>query len=241
MVSQLYQVARRYDARAAEINPIVLTLKGVRSTRQTAALPLTTTRSYRHPDLGIEVAREFDRPPSHLETVAWQVEKDDYRGTFYFIQLEHDFKRGDGCDWFPWSRRWRLDDEHGCRAEPWLPAGRFRGYQRKPASLQGLPCSADCAGARWYSMAISLPVRGVASQEQFHSARGLVKAFMEVPLSCAGRDQTGRECRGPCDRDPGASDLTRFQLHRSRATAKMTPPEFCAERLDHLIRNLRAA
>ncbi|NOG50712.1 MAG: hypothetical protein HND48_15735 [Chloroflexi bacterium] len=50
---------------------------------------------FRHPDLGIEMAREFDRPPTPLEKVAWNVEKDDYRGTFYFIQMETGFAKGE--------------------------------------------------------------------------------------------------------------------------------------------------
>jgi succinyl-CoA synthetase beta subunit len=50
---------------------------------------------FRHPELGIEIAREFDRPPTQLEKIAWQIEKNDYRGTFYFIQMEQNFQKGD--------------------------------------------------------------------------------------------------------------------------------------------------
>src|SRR5438046_4466388 len=41
----------------------------------------------RHPELKIEIAREFDHPPTPLERVAYAVEQSDHRGTFYFAQL----------------------------------------------------------------------------------------------------------------------------------------------------------
>jgi len=41
----------------------------------------------RHPELGIEIAREFDHPPTALERFAYAVEQNDHRGTFYFAQL----------------------------------------------------------------------------------------------------------------------------------------------------------
>src|SRR5204862_3564258 len=42
---------------------------------------------FRHPELGIQVARELDHPPTALEKIAYAVEQDDHRGTFYFAQL----------------------------------------------------------------------------------------------------------------------------------------------------------
>ena len=41
----------------------------------------------RHPELKIEIAREFDHPPTELERIAYAVEQSDHRGTFYFAQL----------------------------------------------------------------------------------------------------------------------------------------------------------
>ena len=82
----LFQLARRYDALALEINPLVVT-----STNELIAADCRITVDdnaiFRHPELGIKVAREFDHPPTRLETIAWGVEKDDYRGTFYFVEI----------------------------------------------------------------------------------------------------------------------------------------------------------
>ncbi|NWG14992.1 MAG: acetate--CoA ligase family protein, partial [Chloroflexi bacterium] len=90
LLVKFYGAARSYDARSAEINPLALTSDG-----QLVALDCRFTIDdyavFRHPDLGIEIAREIDRPPTPLERIAWDVEKNDYRGTFYFLQLETQF------------------------------------------------------------------------------------------------------------------------------------------------------
>jgi succinyl-CoA synthetase beta subunit len=46
--------------------------------------------------LGIEIARELDHPPTDLERIAYAVERDDHRGTFYFAQLATGFSLGEG-------------------------------------------------------------------------------------------------------------------------------------------------
>ncbi|GAI77067.1 unnamed protein product, partial [marine sediment metagenome] len=43
--------------------------------------------------LGIDVAREFDRPPMPLEKIAYRVEEKDYRGTFYFLQMAEEISK----------------------------------------------------------------------------------------------------------------------------------------------------
>ena len=52
---------------------------------------------------------------------------------------------------------------------------------------------------------------GVASQEQYHLARGLVKAFKEVGLLCAGGAALWRQQRGPGggDREPARPPVAR--------------------------------
>ena len=95
MLVRLYDAARSYEARAAEINPLVQTADG----KLFAADCRFTVDDYavfRHKDLGIEIAREYDRPPTELEKIAYQVEAGDYRGTFYFIQMAQDFEKGEG-------------------------------------------------------------------------------------------------------------------------------------------------
>src|SRR6266403_1585495 len=85
-IQKLFAAARSVEARSLEINPLVLTKDG----QFVAADCRITIDDYavaRHPDLKIEIAREFDHPPTALERVAYAVEQNDHRGTFYFAQL----------------------------------------------------------------------------------------------------------------------------------------------------------
>src|SRR5256886_5560788 len=85
-IRKLFAAARSVEARSLEINPLVLTKNG----EFVAADCRITIDDYavgRHPELGIEIAREFDHPPTALERVAYAVEQNDHRGTFYFAQL----------------------------------------------------------------------------------------------------------------------------------------------------------
>ena len=86
VLTRLYRVARRYDARSVEINPLVIT-EGDIIYAADCHLAIDDYAVYRHPELDIEVAREFDRPPTRLEKIAYRVEEKDHRGTFYFLQM----------------------------------------------------------------------------------------------------------------------------------------------------------
>ena len=85
-IRKLFDAARGVEARSLEINPLVLTKDG----QFVAADCRITIDDYavaRHPELKIEIARKFDHPPTSLERVAYAVERNDHRGTFYFAQL----------------------------------------------------------------------------------------------------------------------------------------------------------
>src|SRR5205814_3896442 len=85
-IRKLFTAARKVEARSLEINPLALTKDG----QFVAADCRITIDDYavaRHPELKIEIAREFDHPPTALERVAYAVEQNDHRGTFYFAQL----------------------------------------------------------------------------------------------------------------------------------------------------------
>src|SRR6266403_3907301 len=85
-IRKLFAAARSEEARSLEINPLALTKSG----EFVAADCRITIDDYavgRHPELEIEIAREFDHPPTPLERIAYAVEQNDHRGTFYFAQL----------------------------------------------------------------------------------------------------------------------------------------------------------
>ncbi|MFQ5409464.1 MAG: ATP-grasp domain-containing protein [Anaerolineales bacterium] len=231
LLPKLYAVARTYDARAAEINPIVLTAEG-KLVAADCRITIDDYAVYRHPELDIEIAREFDRPPTELEKIAWAVEADDYRGTFYFIQLEQDFARGEGVIGFHGAggggsmmsmdavlnRGYRLANFVDTSGNP--PASKVYRAARIILSQPGLD-GYFASGS------------GVASQEQFHSARGLVKAFMEAPLTVPAVIRLGGNAE-----ERAIAILRRAQPEIPapiEGYGKDDAPDFCAERLQKLI------
>ncbi|MBK8135633.1 MAG: acetate--CoA ligase family protein [Chloroflexi bacterium] len=181
VIRKFCDAALAYDARTAEINPLALVAGG-----GLVALDCRFTVDdyavFRHHDLGIEIAREFDRPPTALEKIAWNVEKNDYRGTFYFIQMRTGFAKGD-----------RVVGFHGGGG-----GGSMMNMDALTAHGFGVANFTDTSGnppaSKVYRAAriiLSQPNidgyyaggSGVASQEQFHTARGLVKAFMDTQLN----------------------------------------------------------
>jgi succinyl-CoA synthetase beta subunit len=231
ILKTLFDVARSVDARSAEINPIVLN-----NDNQLIAVDCRITiddnAAYRHPELEIEVAREFDRPPTPLERIAWNVESTDYRGTFYFIQMEYGYAHGDGVIGFHGAggggsmmsmdavlnRGYRLANFVDTSGNP--PASKV--YRAARIILSQGPIDGYFASGS-----------GVASQEQFHSARGLVKAFMEVPLTVPAVIRLGgnAEKRAIAILEQAQNEIPA----PLEAYGKNDTPEACAERLDELI------
>ncbi len=85
-VCGLYEVFKRYDARIAEINPLVSTKDG-RIYAADCRITLDDNSIFRHPEFGIEVPRDMEREPTQLEKLAWMIEEGDFRGTGYFAQM----------------------------------------------------------------------------------------------------------------------------------------------------------
>ena len=178
---RLAAVARAVEARAAEVNPLVFTGDG-RAVALDCRITVDDAAVFRHPELGIDVARELGHPPTLLERIAWEVEKDDYRGTFYFLQMRDAVERGQ-----------RVVAFHGAGG-----GGSMMGMDALARHGFAVANFCDTSGnppaSKVYRAArilLSQPGvdgyfgtgSGVASQEQFHSARGLVKAFLEEPLA----------------------------------------------------------
>jgi succinyl-CoA synthetase beta subunit len=228
---RLWETARDVEARAAEINPLALTTDG----KLIAADCRVTVDDYavfRHPDLGIEIAREMDRPPSELERIAYAVEAGDYRGTFFFLQLEEDFAQGDKVIGFHGAG--------GGGSMMSMDAVLRRGY--KLANF--VDTSGNPPASKVYRAARIILSQGgldgyfgsgsgVASQEQFHSARGLVKAFLEEPLAMPAVIRLGGNAE-----DQAVEILERLNgiiPAPVEGYKKDDSPDYCAERLDRLI------
>ncbi|HUX07104.1 MAG TPA: ATP-grasp domain-containing protein [Acidobacteriota bacterium] len=232
LLVKLWQAARKAEARAAEVNPIVKTTDG-RWLAADCHMTIDDYAVFRHPELGIEIAREFDRPATELEKIAYRVEEKDYRGTFYFIQLETGFGPGEGVIGFHGSG--------GGGSMMSMDALLDQGY--KLANF--CDTSGNPAASKVYRAAriilnqgpidgYFLSGSGVASQEQFHSARGLVKAFREEWLSIPAVIRPGGN-----GEDKAVEILTRQTADLPAPVEgykKHDTPAFCASRMQELLR-----
>lgn len=180
-IVNIVAMAKQYEARSLEVNPLVIT-QDRKVMAADCRMTIDDYAVFRHPELGIEIARELDHPPTELERIAYKVEESDHRGTFYFAQLPvNSAKPGKGVIGF-----------HGAGG-----GGSMMSMDAVTSAGFTLANFCDTSGnpsaAKVYRAAriiLSQPGivgyfgsgSGVASQEQFWSAYGLAKAFVELQL-----------------------------------------------------------
>jgi succinyl-CoA synthetase beta subunit len=180
-VRNVFNVARAIEARSVEVNPLVIT-KDNRVVAADCRITVDDYAVFRHPDLGIDIARELDHPPTSLERIAYAIEQDDHRGTFYFAQLATEASPGaKGLIGF-----------HGAGG-----GGSMMSMDAVTNENFTIANFCDTSGnpsaAKVYRAAriiLSQPGlvgyfgsgSGVASQEQFWQAYGIAKAFWELEL-----------------------------------------------------------
>lgn len=172
----IYELFRRYEARSAEINPLILTKQG-KFVAADCRVTIDDSAVMRHPELGIDIARESDRPPTELDKIAWKIEESDYRGVAYFMQMVPEIK-DEGYVGY-----------HGIGG-----GGALLGADALIRHGLKIVNYADTSGnptaAKVYRIAkliLAQPgIEGyflsgavVASQEQWHHAHGLIRAFRE--------------------------------------------------------------
>jgi succinyl-CoA synthetase beta subunit len=231
LLTKLYEVARSSDARSAEINPLVLTEKDEVYAAD-CHIVVDDYAVYRHPEMGVEVAREFDRPPTELEKIAYRVEEKDYRGTFYFFQM---VEKVDAADKFI-----GFHGAGGGGSMMSMDAVLNRGFKlANYCDTSGNPPASKVYRAA--KIILSQPwIRGyfasgsgVASQEQYHSARGLVKAFHEEKLAIPAVIRLGGNF------EEKAIEILQTYLRKIPGVVegygRDDSPEFCSRRLEELV------
>jgi succinyl-CoA synthetase beta subunit len=173
----LYQVFRKFDALSIEINPLIVTDKG-KLYAADCRLVVDEASMSRHPEFGLDFPRDFGREPTDLERIAWAAEKDDFRGTGFFAQLAMSFKP---CE--------RVIGFHGLggggamlSADALIRCGlRLADY----SDTSGNP-----TGSKVYRIAKIILAQpnidgyavmgpGIANQDQWHTALGVVRALRE--------------------------------------------------------------
>lgn len=180
-VTRLFTIARSLEARSLEINPLAITDTGAIIAAD-CRLTIDDYAVFRHPDLGIEIARELDHPPTELERIAYRVEQEDHRGTFFFAQMNTEAASGSKG----------LIGFHGAGG-----GGSMMSMDAITAEGFTIANFCDTSGnpspAKVYRAARIILQQpglagyfgsgsGVANQEQYWSAYGLAKAFWEMGL-----------------------------------------------------------
>jgi len=180
-IQKLFAAAKSVEARSLEINPLVLTKDG----QFVAADCRITIDDYavaRHPELKIEIAREFDHPPTALERVAYTVEQSDHRGTFYFAQLATAAaKNSKGLVGFHGAGGGGSMMSMDAIVNAGFTIANFTDTSGNPSASK-VYRAARIILAQPDLVGYFGSGSGVASQEQYWSAYGLAKAFWELDL-----------------------------------------------------------
>src|SRR5216117_923838 len=180
-IRKLFHAARSVEARSLEINPLVLTKSG----EFVAADCRITIDDYavgRHPELGIQIAREFDHPPTPLERIAYAVEQNDHRGTFYFAQLATAAPKGSkGLVGFHGAGGGGSMMSMDAIVNAGFTIANFTDTSGNPSASK-VYRAARIILAQPDLVGYFGSGSGVASQEQYWSAYGLAKAFLELDL-----------------------------------------------------------
>ena len=181
LIHKLFAAARSVEARSLEINPLVLTKDG----EFVAADCRITIDDYavaRHPELKIEIAREFDHPPTALERVAYAVEQNDHRGTFYFAQLATSAaKDSKGLVGFHGAGGGGSMMSMDAIVNAGFTIANFTDTSGNPSASK-VYRAARIILAQPNLVGYFGSGSGVASQEQYWSGYGLAKAFWELDL-----------------------------------------------------------
>jgi len=235
-----YELFRKCDARSAEVNPLVLTTEG-KVYAADCRVSVDDASVVRHPELGIAVPRESDSPPTEFDRMAWKIEEDDYRGVCFLVQLAPDTREGGYIGYHAIGGGGAL-----LAADTLVRHGlKLANY----ADTSGNPTAAKVY--RCARLILSLPgLEGycllgavIASQDQWHHAHGLVKAFREeladrpgfpvVILIAGNKEEEALEILRQ-----GLKDLPiRLELYGREYIHQL---DFVAERMKALVEEYRA-
>ena len=175
--SRLAGAHREYDCFALEINPLVLSRQGELVCAD-CKMQIDNAAVFRHPEMDIDVARDFGHEPTPLDLIGWSIERADLRGSGFVMDMGYDGVSPDYIGFHPiggGSAMMAMDALNQVRLKP-------ANY----ADTSGNP-----VGSKIYRVAkvvLSQPnIQGyllggfmMANQEQWHHAHAVVKVLREV-------------------------------------------------------------
>ncbi|MFH1833434.1 MAG: ATP-grasp domain-containing protein [bacterium] len=173
----LFRAYRAYDCFTLEINPLILTGAGD-FVAADCKMEIDNSSVFRHPEMGIEVARDFGHDPTELDLIGWGIEKADQRGSGFLMGMGYGEKSPGYIGYHPIG---------GGSAMLGMDALSKVGLKvANYADTSGNP-----VGSKIYRVAkviLSQPgIEGyllggfmMANQEQWHHAHAIVKALWET-------------------------------------------------------------
>lgn len=89
VISKLVTVFKDCDCNILEINPLVVTKEG-RVIAGDCRMGIDDSSSFRHPEMGITIPREFPWEPTDFDLVGWGIEETDLRGSGFVMKMTLD-------------------------------------------------------------------------------------------------------------------------------------------------------
>jgi len=176
LILNLYKTFENYDARSAEINPFVLTTDG-RIIAADCRISIDDSSTNRHPELEIEIPRESGKPMMDLDIVGWKIEENDFRGISYFMQMVPKIEGGGYVGYHGMGGGGAMLGadalvRHG------LKIANYADTSGNPPASKVYRCAKTILAQPGIEAYFVADIN-ISSQEMWHSARGLARAFRE--------------------------------------------------------------
>jgi len=89
VISNTVAVFKKCDCNILEINPLILTKEG-KVVAGDCRMAIDDSSTFRHPEMGIAIPREFPWEPSDFDMVGWGIEETDFRGSGFVMKMTLD-------------------------------------------------------------------------------------------------------------------------------------------------------
>ncbi|MBA7647416.1 Succinate--CoA ligase [GDP-forming] subunit beta [subsurface metagenome] len=93
VISKVVEVFKKQDCNILEINPLILTKEG-KVIAGDCRMAVDDNSTFRHPEMGVTIPREFPWEPSDFDIVGWGIEETDFRGSGFVMKMTLDETSG---------------------------------------------------------------------------------------------------------------------------------------------------
>ena len=242
-LTELFGAYRSYDCFTLEINPLVLTAAGT-FVAADCKMEIDNNSVFRHPEMGIEVARDFGHEPTELDLIGWGIEEADQRGSGFLLSMGFDETSPGYIGYHPIG---------GGSAMLGMDALRKVGLKvANYADTSGNPVASKIY--RVAKAVLSQPgIEGyllggfmMANQEQWHHAHAIVKALREIlphrpGLPCLLLLCGNKEEESLAILREGLADLPGGECIEMFGRERVTDTEFIAQKMLSMVQDYHQA